>query len=234
MNQIISKKDNIRPLRHELKHQINHLDDLVLSKRLRKIFPHDKYAGEDGCYTVSSLYFDTPYDKAYQDKINGVNFREKFRLRYYGRNLSFIRLEKKYKINGLCGKISSKLSLSEVKDLLKGNIDFLLDTKDPLFIEFYSKVKGQGLAPKTIVRYNREAFTYAPGNVRITLDRNVSTTMNADNFLNIYTSDFKVLDTTVLEVKYDNYLPDIARMAVQIGNRKASSCSKYTITRFYE
>ena len=76
------------PLRHEYKHQINLREDLVLSQRLRKLFPHDPHAGVDGCYRVTSLYFDTPYDSALREKLDGVNRREKFRLRYYGADTS--------------------------------------------------------------------------------------------------------------------------------------------------
>ena len=101
-------------LRHELKHQINLREDLVLSQRLRKLFTHDKNAGPDGIYRVTSLYFDTPYDSALREKIDGVNRREKFRLRYYGTDTSFLRLEKKYKINGLCGKRSARMTQEPV------------------------------------------------------------------------------------------------------------------------
>ena len=102
-------------LRHELKHQINLREDLVLSQRLRKLFPHDKNAGLDGTYRVTSLYFGTPYDSALREKIDGVNRREKFRLRYYGTDTSFIRLEKKYKIGGLCGKRSARMTREQAE-----------------------------------------------------------------------------------------------------------------------
>ena len=59
------------PLRHELKHWINLREDLVLSQRLKKLFPHDKNAGPDGTYRVTSLYFDTPYDSALRRKSTG-------------------------------------------------------------------------------------------------------------------------------------------------------------------
>ena len=130
------------PLRHELKHWINLREDLVLSQRLKKLFPHDKNAGPDGTYRVTSLYFDTPYDSALREKIDGVNRREKFRLRYYGMDTSFIRLEKKYKISGLCGKRSARMTQEQVKELLSGSSEFLLDSDEPLFIELYSKIKG--------------------------------------------------------------------------------------------
>ena len=71
-------------MRHELKHQISPPEDLVLSGRLRRLFPHDRHAGADGSYRVTSLYLDTPYDAALREKLDGVDRREKFRLRYYG------------------------------------------------------------------------------------------------------------------------------------------------------
>ena len=131
-------------LRHEVKHQISPQEDLVLASRLGKLFPRDGHAGPDGSYRVTSLYFDTPYDSALREKLDGVNRREKFRLRYYGDDISFIRLEKKYKINGLCGKRSARMTQEQVKELLSGSSEFLLDSDEPLFIELYSKIKGKG------------------------------------------------------------------------------------------
>lgn len=222
-------------LRHELKHSICPGEDLVLSSRLRKLFSHDENADSHGIYRVSSLYFDTPYDRALRQKLDGVNCREKFRLRYYGSDLSFIRLEKKYKINGLCGKRSARVTAQQVRQLLSGEIGFLLESGNPLLQELYSKMRGQLLAPKTIVTYDREAFLYGPGNVRITLDRNVRTGHGSLDFLNPGLAHIPVSDgMTVLEVKYDAFLPEIVAMAVQIPNTQASAYSKYAVCRKYD
>ena len=219
-------------LRHEVKHQINQQEDLVLRSRLSRLFPRDSHAGPDGSYRVTSLYFDTPQDRALRQKADGVDRREKFRLRYYGSDLSFIRLEKKYKLNGLCGKRSTGLTVRQVQMLLSGNISFLADSADPLLSELYSKLQGQRLMPKTVVCYDREAFTYKPGNVRITLDRRVRTGLSRTDFLNTELLCPEVLsDYTVLEVKYDAFLPDIVRMAVQVPHRQGQSCSKYALCR---
>ena len=102
-------------------------------------------------------------------KLDGVNRREKFRLRYYGEKPAFFKLEKKYKVKGLCGKGACRLSREEGERLLRGDFAFLLEKEEPLAREFYAKLR-RGLAPKTVVRYTREAFLYAPGNVRVTLD----------------------------------------------------------------
>ena len=219
-------------LRHEWKHQINPQEDLVLSQRLRKLFSRDGNAGPDGAYRVTSLYFDTPYDSALREKLDGVNRREKFRLRYYGSDLSFLRLEKKYKVNGLCGKRSARLTREQAERLLRGDARFLLDSGDALLLELYSKIQGQGLRPKTIVRYDREAFLYAPGNVRITLDRDIRTGLGSVDFLNPGVFCVRAAGPgTVLEVKYDAFLPEIVRMAVQVPGRQAAACSKYALCR---
>ena len=219
-------------LRHEWKHQINPQEDLVLSQRLGKLFPRDGNAGPDGAYRVTSLYFDTPYDSALREKLDGVNRREKFRLRYYGSDLSFLRLEKKYKVNGLCGKRSARLTREQAERLLRSDARFLLDTGDALLLELYSKIQGQGLRPKTIVRYDREAFLYAPGNVRITLDRDIRTGLGSVDFLNPGVFCVRAAGPgTVLEVKYDAFLPEIVRMAVQVPGRRAAACSKYALCR---
>ena len=210
------------PLRHELKHRINLREDLVLSQRLKKLFPHDKNAGPDGTYRVTSLYFDTPYDSALREKIDGMD-------------TSFIRLEKKYKISGLCGKRSARMTQEQVKELLSGSSEFLLDSDEPLFIELYSKIKGKGLWPKAIVRYDREAFLYAPGNVRITLDRDIRTGLGCVDFLNSEIFYMRTMEPgTVLEVKYDAYLPELVRMAVQVPGRQAAACSKYALSRRFD
>lgn len=222
-------------LRHEIKHSINRIDAAELSHRLGKLFSHDENADSHGVYRVSSLYFDTPYDKALRQKVDGVNRREKFRIRHYNGDLSFIRLEKKVKIGSLCGKYSARLSAEETEKILRGEYGFLLERKEPLLTEFYSKLTGQLLRPKTVVTYDREAFLYEPGNVRITIDSNVRTGLKATDFLNpnIFHTDVSE-GLPVLEVKYDEFLPEIVRMAVQMPNRRASAYSKYAICRKYD
>jgi len=221
-------------LRHELKHTIRNGEDVILTSRLKKLFRHDENAGSHGIYRVNSLYFDTPTDLALRQKLDGVNCREKFRLRYYGDDIRFIRLEKKYKINGLCGKRSTRITQAQVKKLLSGDIEFLL-SGDTLMQELYSKMKGQRLAPKTIVTYDREAFLFAPGNVRITLDRNVRTGLASLDFLNPQLHHVPVSEgLTVLEVKYDEFLPEIVKMAVQVPNTQASAYSKYAVCRKFD
>ena len=222
-------------LRHELKHQISLQEDLVLAGRLRRLFRHDAHAGADGTYRITSLYFDTPYDAALQEKLDGVDRREKFRLRYYGGDPDWLKLEKKYIFNGLCGKRIARLSRGEAEALLSGEHGFLLRRGEPLLQELYSKLRGNGLAPRTVVCYDREAFAYAPGNVRVTLDRNIRTGRSALEFFRPERFALRPLEgCTVLEVKYDAFLPELVRLAVQIPDRRAGACSKYALCRRFD
>ena len=222
-------------LRHEWKHPITPQEDLVLSGRLRRLFQHDAHAGAGGDYRITSLYFDTPFDAALREKLDGVDRREKFRLRYYGAEPDWMKLEKKCKINGLCGKRSVRLSRREAESLLSGEYGFLLRREEPLLRELYSKMRGNGLAPRTVVCYDREAFTFSPGNVRVTLDRDIRTGLSARDFFHPERFALRVMEEcTVLEVKYDAFLPELVRLAVQIPDRRAGACSKYALCRRFD
>ena len=222
-------------LRHEWKHQILPQEDLVLSGRLRRLFAHDDHAGPEGSYRVTSLYFDTPYDAALREKLDGVDRREKFRLRYYGDDPVWLKLEKKWKRRGLCGKESARLTREEAQRLLAGDWGFLLRREEPVLQELYSKLRGRGLAPRTVVCYDREAFLYAPGNVRVTLDRNLRTGRSPLDLFHPERFALKPMaGFTVLEVKYDAFLPDLVRMAIQVPNRRAGACSKYALCRRFD
>ncbi|HHU52932.1 MAG TPA: polyphosphate polymerase domain-containing protein [Clostridiaceae bacterium] len=230
---MIKKKQTLK-LRNEKKFNINYADGFILSQTLKKFFRYDKNSDSHGSYRVSSLYFDNPYDKALMQNISGVNQREKFRIRYYNHDLSFIRLERKIKINGKCAKQSVRLDQAEVQQIIKGENNFLLQKEDALAIEFYSKLKGQLLKPTTIVTYDREAFICDPGNVRITIDRNLRTTTNTKYFLQT-NKHINISDgLAVLEVKYDEFLPDFVKMAVHLNNRPLTAYSKYAMCRSYD
>ena len=86
--------------RHELKQEISYLDMLILRQRLLAVMQRDLHAA-DGKYEIRSLYFDNARDKALREKTDGVNVREKFRIRYYNGDSSFIKLEKKTSVRNL-------------------------------------------------------------------------------------------------------------------------------------
>ena len=219
--------------RHEWKHQITFQDSLIISQRMRFVMSPDPHAA-DGKYEIRSLYFDNLYDKALMEKINGVNLREKFRLRYYNDDTSLIHLEKKSKVNGLCGKVSASVTKEQVEKLLAGDYKWMPRTQDPLIAELYSKMMYQGLRPRTIVDYTREPFIYAPGNVRVTIDSDIRTGVLSTDFLNRDCITVPAPDGgIILEVKWDEFLPDPIRAAVNLDNRRVTAFSKYAACRVY-
>lgn len=219
--------------RHEWKHEITYLDMLVLRQRLSAIAKSDPHA-IDGKYEIRSLYFDNAYDKALREKIDGVNLREKFRIRYYNGDTSVISLEKKSRINGLCSKESTLIPKESAQAIVDGDYGWMLQSKMPLVQELYSKMMAQGLRPKTIVDYTREPYVYAPGNVRVTMDTNIRTGILCTNFLNPGNVTVPAGNTSIiLEVKWDDFLPDIVRDAVWLEGRRATAFSKYAACRIY-
>ncbi len=133
--------------RSEVKHLITPGDKLALCASLRLIARPDPHSGESGRYTVRSLYFDNLQDKALREKLDGVSCREKFRIRYYDDNLSFIRLEKKVKRGDRGYKVSCKISEEEVSRILKGDTSWMLKSNRGLIVELYGKMKA-GLRPQ--------------------------------------------------------------------------------------
>ena len=219
-------------LRHEWKIEISPLDLLTVRQRLNAVAKPDDHA-VDGKYEIRSLYFDNGADKALREKLDGVNMREKFRIRYYNGDTSLIHLEKKSKLNGLCNKQSAVLTAQEAQTIVEGDLDWMLHSDRPLVQELYSKMQSQGLRPKTIVDYTREPFVFGPGNVRVTLDYEIRTGMNCVDFLNPACTMVPAGNAIVLEVKWDQFLPDIIRDAVQLSGRRAGAFSKYAACRIY-
>ncbi len=221
-------------LRHEWKHRLAPEDLPGLRQRLKLVARPDPYA-QDGRYHIRSLYFDTPSDKALRDKLDGVNNREKFRIRCYNLDPGLIHLEKKSKRNGLGSKEKVRLQPWQVLALTEGDRSWLLEEEEPLLRELYWKMTVQGLAPKTLVDYIREPFVYGPGNVRVTLDYDLRTGLRCVDFLDPDCVTIPVRDAPViLEVKWDAFLPDLIRDTVQIPGRRAAAFSKYAVCRMYD
>lgn len=219
--------------RHEWKIEINYSDFLVLSRRLGAVMQPDEH-GQKGEYRIRSLYFDTPTDRALREKLEGVEPREKFRLRFYDSDTDFIRLEKKTKLRGLCNKQSAPVSASEAQRIADGDIDWMQGSRYELLREMHSKMRFQGLRPKTVVDYRRRAFVYAPGNVRVTLDYDLRTALSCRDFLSPELLTLPPPNSPIiLEVKWDSFLPDFIRAAVALPSRRSAPFSKYAACRAY-
>ena len=85
------------------------------------------------------------------------------------------------------------------------------------------------------MRYQREAFVFRPANVRITVDRDIRSGLSRLDFLRTDGPFLQVgAGYSVLEIKYDEFLPDLVRKAVQIPGRQAAACLKYALCRRFD
>lgn len=219
--------------RHEWKHELNHAQMMAIRSRVSAVLLRDPHT-IDGKYLIRSLYFDNDNDKALREKIDGVNMREKFRIRYYNGDTSLIHLEKKSKLNGLGTKFSANLSAEQAESIVNGDISWMMDSDNDLIKELYCKMRYQGMKPTTIVDYTREPFIYGPGNVRVTFDYDIRTGIKCTDFLNAECVTVPAGDAPIiLEVKWDAYLPGIIKDLIQEPNVRAGSFSKYAQCRVY-
>lgn len=220
--------------RHEVKHEISELDMLILRQRLKAVMKPDCHA-VNGLYEIRSLYFDNLEDKALREKLDGVNIREKYRIRMYNQDPSVIFLERKFKHGGLGYKDSAALTPEQTCAIIKGDTRWMAASSNEVILGFYTRIQNEGLMAKVIVDYTREPFVFGPGNVRVTLDYNIRTGLGCTDFFNARCTTIPVSDSPcILEVKWDNYLPDVIRDMVQLDGRNCTAFSKYAACRIYD
>jgi SPX domain protein involved in polyphosphate accumulation len=221
-------------LRHEFKHYISVPEQICLMQRLKRFMDKDANSDSEGKYLIRSLYFDDADNNALYEKLDGVNNREKFRLRFYNNDCGFIKLERKSEINGLCGKDALIVSKEEADRLIGGSYDWLKD-RGEVGKEFCMKMQLKRLQPRTIVEYKRQAFVYPAGNVRVTADSEIKLgmTRNYGDFFNPELPLVSAGNYMILEVKYDEFLPDLIRDLIQMKSSVGSAFSKYAACRLY-
>ncbi len=219
--------------RHEIKHVISAGDAAAIRTNLSAVAKIDPHAADKGYYRICSLYFDDPMDTALHEKLDGVNERRKFRIRYYNDDLSYIMLECKMKRDNVGCKLQEKLTEDELRRILDGDIAWMVTSGRPLLAVLYVEMKVHGLRPKCVVEYMRIPFVYGPGNVRVSIDWNIRTGPPAQ-FMDPCGLTLPVEgNPMLLEVKWDEYLPSVIRRATALKNRSAAAFSKYAACRVY-
>lgn len=190
----------------------------------------DSHTPEGGRYIIHSLYFDDYKDTSVYTTDSGLSRRFKWRIRYYGNDLSYIVLEKKQKLESRCHKKSCRLTVEEYENIVSGDLtELIFSTDKKLIKELAIDMLTHDYRPKVIVDYERIAYVEEITNVRITFDMKISASYELDKFLDGDYQNFYVLPSglNVLEVKFDDILPSHIRNIVESFNYNQTSFSKY-------
>lgn len=214
----------MKNLRKELKYKINDKDFYILKLNLNNLIKKDPNCIED-YYTISSIYFDDYNKTLYNQVKSGLSNRWKYRIRFYNYDSSFIKLEKKHKINGLTNKTSVCITKELLDDILNNKVK-VKNIYDKLLNEFIVKMKKDLLRPIICIEYDRIPYIYKLGNVRITLDYNIRYT---NNYKDLFNKDKKAyyLKEKILEVKYNELIPDFIRYRLELNHLEQISFSKF-------
>ena len=219
----------------------------LLQTRLQSVLDTDTNQKNSAGYQITSVYFDDYWDSCLLDAIDGVKDRCKYRIRIYDDNFDVIKLEIKYKRNSRIFKISQRITFEEMKTFLRGEcVESRISAggkkqagsaaKGDVIDQMNLAIKMKKIEPVVIVEYDRKAFVYEPGNVRITLDSNLRYSTNIEDFVSGKREQYRVLPemNRVIEVKYDEMLPGFIARLIENGNMAQTSFSKYCLCRRME
>lgn len=221
--------------RNELKYLCSNGELAILKARLSSVLKEDPHVDINGWYHIRSIYFDDLYNSSMQENEDGVSPREKWRIRAYNRSNERISLECKRKENGMILKQSCLISKDQYVSLMNCNTHNISQNNHPLLNRFLLLQRERLLQPKIIVSYDRKPYICKEGNVRITFDCNISSSKDFDCFFDAALKKRPILLTgrQLLEVKYDEYLPDYIYHAIQMTNMSQLTFSKYYLCRKY-
>lgn len=220
--------------RHELKYRCSDIQLAIIRSRLQSLVSYDKHA-KNGEYTIRSMYFDDYSNTCFYENESGTDPREKFRIRIYNASDRRISLECKRKERGKTHKTSCLLTKEQYETLVSGGSVRGLADMPPLLRRFTLLMKTRLFKPAVIVEYDRTPYVYRIGNVRITLDRNIRSSNDFSRFFekNITTRQIMPKGEHLLEVKYDELLPDFIKETLELGNLQQATFSKYYLCRKY-
>ena len=216
--------------RHELKYLISYAQKADLNVRMAPLLGLDKHV-KNGGYMIRSLYFDDYWNTAYQEKVDGVLLRRKYRIRTYDYSDRVIKLERKRKSDSWIYKEDAPLTHEQFDRILAGDYEFLRDSEYQLCREFYVECMCNVMRPRVIVDYEREPWILDAGTVRITFDMNVRAAVGG---FDIFDSTLPVLPVLepgklVMEVKFTEFLPQIVRDILPGKAQEITAASKYVL-----
>lgn len=221
--------------RNELKYLVSAQQMALLQCRIQHLMRADVHADAKGGYEIRSLYFDDAWDSCMLENEMGTDPREKFRIRIYNHSPEQITLELKRKEHAMTQKLSCPLTREQCESLMRGEPLPISGAYPPVLQKLLLQMRTRRLQPKVIVEYDRIPYVERLGNVRVTLDQNISSSGDLDGFFREHIRKRPILPAGqhILEVKYDEFLPDAIRCNLQLQNLRQTSFSKYYLCRKY-
>ncbi|MCR4927555.1 MAG: polyphosphate polymerase domain-containing protein [Lachnospiraceae bacterium] len=221
--------------RHELKYIISTPQISLLKSRIVPFMRPDPHVGEKGIYTIRSLYFDDYNNRCFYENENGVDPREKFRIRIYNHSSEHINLECKKKERGKTLKESASLTKELAQQLIDGASVRDIESLPTLIRKMVIQENTLLLKPVIIVEYERIPYIYNNGNVRVTFDTNISSSSACETFWDseLVKRPIMPVGMQLMEVKFDEYLPDFIYHALNINTLRQTAFSKYYLCRKY-
>jgi SPX domain protein involved in polyphosphate accumulation len=168
--------------RYEIKYFLQETNVPALRERLQERMATDSHQIENGPARVSSLYYDSRDLRCYWEKIEGLRFRRKLRIRVYGEpetvnDDSTVFVEIKQRVNRVTQKRRIPMTYAQARRLCDERVDPQVSGAKQTFVdEVLSFIDLIDLQPTAITTYRREAYlgTDADTGVRVTIDHRVS------------------------------------------------------------
>ncbi|MCD8039715.1 MAG: polyphosphate polymerase domain-containing protein [Lachnospiraceae bacterium] len=231
-------KNTLRVYRHEVKFLLSMTEYEQLKRLLGSLLIKDVNMKRSGDYYIRSLYFDTPENSDYHDKLIGAAQRKKIRLRIYDTAADRVKLEIKNKNGDYSIKETTTISREAAILLSGGNYGALDGYGDDISGKAYVMLSSYAYMPKVLVDYEREAYLLPVENVRLTFDKRVRACSargcragaglfdGSSAFVGVLEPGYMIL-----EVKYDRYLPAYVKNVLSSINMQRMSISKYCMAR---
>lgn len=224
--------------RHEYKYPLTHGQIVIEDAKISAVASKDAHVSDAGYYNIRSLYFDDYENSCYMDNENGVDDREKYRIRIYNHSTERINLELKQKVRSKTSKRSCLITLSQCRQLMEGMIPNDIRPEQQVLHKLAYLMAVRLMKPAVIVDYDRVPYVYRlqDANVRVTFDSNITSVSDVHSFLDekIYGRGVLPVGQALMEVKFDSFLPDEIYSLLQLDGLIASTFSKYYLCRKFK
>lgn len=213
--------------RNEWKYECNEMEKKIIENKISSILPLDSHSNSDGIYIVHNLYFDDYNNTCAKMTEAGDIKRLKWRIRYYNNDISNIKLELKEKLYGRCHKESCIINMDEYNALVTCDTSYIWKTDKMLVRRLFIDMMNRCFRPKVIIEYERVAYVESNLNIRITFDKNISSSYEIDKFLKRDYIKLPINNSYILEVKFDDILPGYIKALVDFECKNQMAFSKY-------